>query len=125
MAPATAMLTPNKSPTVPQATAADSPVEYVRSLSPEGKQAVLLELVREMIQMNGSRGLIPVEDEAGASLGYFVPPEAADEIAAKRLPTISDEQREITRRALATPDQTFDVIEFLEECRREDEARVR
>ena len=54
-----------------------SPVEFVRTMSPEDKEDVLVILVRELIDMSGGKGLIPVRSSEGKSLGYFVPPEAA------------------------------------------------
>lgn len=56
-----------------------SPVDYVRSLSPESKEEVLAALLLELIEINdGGYGLIPF-NFAGKSLGYYVPPKAADE----------------------------------------------
>ena len=54
-----------------------SPVEFVRTMSPEDKEDVFVALLRELIVMNGGKGLIPVQASDGKSLGYYVPPEAA------------------------------------------------
>ncbi len=60
-----------------------SPVEYVRNLPPEEKQAVFLALLREALQYNGDTGLLPVEDENGKAFGYYVPQKAAANQATK------------------------------------------
>ena len=54
-----------------------SPVEYVRGLPPEDKEAIFLAILREVIAYNGGKGLIPIDTPEGESLGYYVPPEAA------------------------------------------------
>lgn len=59
-------------------TAPVSPVEYVRGLSPEDKDRVLVALLKEAIEIQGGRGLIPIYD-GDEDLGYYVPPAAADE----------------------------------------------
>ena len=106
----------------PPAGAAPSPVEYVRGLSPEDKQAVFLALLREAIAYNGDAGLLPVEDEDGKAFGYYVPPKAAQELFDRYGPKLTEEDHERTRKALASLDSTFSFDEFMEELRREDEA---
>ena len=64
-------------PTTPQALPPASAVDYVRSLPPEEKQAVFLELLREAMRSYGDRGLQPIDDEDGRPFGYYVPPRAA------------------------------------------------
>ena len=54
-----------------------SPVEHVKGLPAEDKEDILIALVREMIEINGGDGLIPIETLDGESLGYYVPPAAA------------------------------------------------
>ncbi len=49
-----------------------SPVDYVKSLSPEEKTYVFESLVREMIDMNEDRDVIPLETLNGAWLGNLV-----------------------------------------------------
>ena len=51
-----------------------SPVVYVQSLSLDDKQAVLVALLREAIQINGDDAPMPIEDESGQSMGYYLPP---------------------------------------------------
>lgn len=97
-----------------------SPVEYVRALPPEEKEAVLAELIREAIQINGGQGLISIQAPSGESLGYYVPPAVAEQALKRVGIMLSDEDRERTRDALANPDQTFDMTTFLEELREEE-----
>src|SRR4051794_10802547 len=57
-----------------------SAVDYVRALAPEAKEAVLVALLQELIEINGGgHGLIPIDTPDGKSLGYYVPPRAAKE----------------------------------------------
>ena len=84
------------------APASGSPVaaaEYVRTLSPDEKQAVFLALLREAIQINGDTGLLPVEDEEGNPFGYYLPPKAVAARAEALLPKLSQEREaELARR---------------------------
>jgi hypothetical protein len=98
-----------------------SPVEYVRSLSPEDKEAVFAELIREVIQLNGGTGLITFQAPDGESLGYYIPPDAATKQFDRCGPQLTEADRERTNRALTDPSRTFDVREFFAELRREDE----
>jgi hypothetical protein len=95
-------------------------VEYVRAQPPEEKQAVFLALLREALQLNGDRGLLPIDDEQGKSFGYYVPPKVAAEQLRVLVPVLTPEQEEITRRALADLSKTFDINQFFEELRQED-----
>jgi hypothetical protein len=94
-------------------------VEYVRALTPEAKQAVFLALLREALAETGDAGLLPVDDEDGRPFGYYVPPTAAAAYLKVFPPVLSAEQQEGIRRALATPQATFDMNEFLDELSRE------
>jgi hypothetical protein len=76
-----------------------SPVEFVKSLPPEAKQAVFLALLREALQYNGDCGLLPIDDESGKPFGYYVPPKAAAELFERNGPKLTEEEeREIDRR---------------------------
>jgi hypothetical protein len=97
------------------AEAAKNSVEFVRNLSPEDREEVLVYLVREVIRVSGGNALIPVQTPAGESLGYFVPPAIAAEQLRSVLPTLSPEQRAVTERALADLSKTFDMDEYLDE----------
>ncbi|MFO0851129.1 MAG: hypothetical protein U0871_21620 [Gemmataceae bacterium] len=100
---------------------APSPVDYVRQLSPEDKQAVFLSLLREAVELNGEKSLLPIEDETGRPFGHYVPPAVADAQLRAVLPPLDPEREAAIRQALATPDRTFDMNEFLDELSREDE----
>ncbi len=56
-----------------------SPVEYVRRLPGEDKQAVFLALLREAVSWNGDAGLLPIDDEDGRPFGYYVTQKVAQE----------------------------------------------
>ena len=53
-----------------------SPVEYVRRLPAEDREAVLLSLIEDVYDANGRTDAIPLRDDAGRSLGLLVPPNA-------------------------------------------------
>ena len=77
-----------------------SPVEYVRSLSGEDKQAVFLALLREAISMCGDTGRVLIDDENGKPFGHYVPPKAVE--ASELLPDPTPEQAaELDRRSRA------------------------
>jgi hypothetical protein len=103
------------------ATAAPTNVaEYIRSLSPEEKEAALAELITEAIIAAGGEGPIPVRKPNGESLGYYVPPSAAQEHLRAMLSRLTPEQRARGNRALEDVSRTFDMDEFLDELSRED-----
>jgi hypothetical protein len=80
-----------------------SPVEFVRSLSPEDREDVFVLLLRELIRESGGSGVIPVVASDGEDLGYHVPPQAADRLAEQELPKLSPErQAELRERANRT-----------------------
>ena len=94
-------------------------VEYVRNLKPEEKQAVFLALLREALAENGDTGLLPVDDEDGKPFGYYVPPKATDAYLKVTPPALSTDQEEGIRRAIATPEATFDMTQYLDELSHE------
>ena len=56
-----------------------SPVEHVRRLPGEDKQAIFLALLREAVSWNGDAGLMMIEDEDGKPFGYYTPQRVAEE----------------------------------------------
>jgi hypothetical protein len=90
-----------------------SPVEYVRGLTPEEKQAVFLALLREALQYNGDAALLPVEDENGKAFGYYVPPKTAAAQAVKAWAEMPAEVREKLGRPVADPDSGIASDEML------------
>jgi hypothetical protein len=104
----------------PESGQKQSPVEYVRGLPPEEKQAVFLTLLREALQFNGDTGLMPVEDEHGKPFGYYVPPKASEQQFRSLAPVLTPAQRDTTLRALSTLGNTFDMQSYLDDLKRED-----
>jgi len=50
--------------------------ELLRTLSPEAKEELLIGLLRELMQIQGANGEIPLHTETGEFLGCFLPPAA-------------------------------------------------
>jgi hypothetical protein len=95
-----------------------SAVDYVRSLSDEDKGHVLIALLRELIAINGGgKGLIPISTQEGESLGYYVPPLAADAQAEAVLPKLSPERRAELDRRLSNPGPTLTAEEMIAELK--------
>jgi hypothetical protein len=85
----------------------------VSTLTDVQKEAVLLRLVQEAIRLNGARGVIALSDPAGGALGYLVPQAAAVEHL-HAPPQLTPEREAAIRAAIATPNDTFDMDEFLD-----------
>jgi hypothetical protein len=81
---------------------------------------VFLALLREALAEAGDTGLLPVDDEDGRPFGYYVSPKAVAAYLKVVPPELSAEQEDGIRRAISTPQATFDVGEFLDELSRED-----
>jgi|SRR6476620_10232195 len=97
------------------ATTPKNPEEFVRNLSPEDREEVLVYLIREAIRLSGGNGLIPIRATSGESLGYFVPPAVAAAQLRSVLPVLSPEQRAVSERALTSLSDTFDMDAYLDE----------
>jgi hypothetical protein len=99
-----------------------SPVEYVRSLSLADKEAVLRDLIREavpaLLREHGGGVEIPLQTTDGEPFGVYTPQAATTPDRRTPVPTLTDAQREATRQALATLDDTFDVREHFDELNR-------
>jgi hypothetical protein len=100
-----------------------SAVDYVRTLKPEEKQAVFLALLREALQFHGDRCLLPVEDENGKMFGYYVPPKASERHFRSLVSSLTPEECDISTRALKDLGRTFEMKTYLDELKREDDAR--
>jgi hypothetical protein len=104
------------------ATATASPnsvVEYIRSLTTDEKKIALAELIEEVIRSRGDHFVQVITKPNGESLGYYVPPGAVGALRV-RIPDLTPEEKESINVALATPDDTFDMDEFLGELKRQD-----
>ena len=95
--------------------AARSPVEFVRTMSPEDKEDVFVALLEELLARSSKTGLIKFESVRGQFLGYFVPPAAAKELADKEW----GEMPPMIREQLSRP------IEDLDDCISSDEMLAR
>jgi hypothetical protein len=93
--------------------AAMSPVELVRAMTPEDKQAVFLVLLREALQIHGDRGLLPIEDEDGKMFGYYVPPEAAKELADQQWAEMPTPVQDRFRMPIKNPEDCISAEEML------------
>ena len=98
-------------PSTPAGLTAD---DFIRTLSEDQKQAVLVSLLREALRVNGEKVILPLD-----GLGYFVPPAAAAAHFKIVPPKLTPEEHAAVLRALATPDDTFDIDECLAELSRE------
>lgn len=73
--------------------------EFVKGLPAGFREALLCELVEELVRQNGSKCLIPITSLEGADIGHFVPAEAAAELFKQHGPKLTGEQEaEIDRR---------------------------
>jgi hypothetical protein len=103
------------------ATATPTPVDYVRGLPPQDKQAVFLALIREIILVNGEKGLIPVDDESGLPFGYYVPPEAAAAIADRDLPKLTPEREQELRERMTRLRTAIPISQVIAELKQQAE----
>jgi len=55
-----------------------SPVEYVRRLAVEDREAVFRSLIEDVYDVNGRVRAIPLHDAAGRPLGMLLPPNAEE-----------------------------------------------
>jgi hypothetical protein len=101
------------SATTPQALPPASAVDYVRSLPPEEKQAVFLELLREAMRSYGDMGLLPIDDEEGRPFGYYVPPKAAQILSDQGWNEIPPEVRQVLSRPVCDLDNCVSSEEML------------
>ncbi len=69
-----------------------SPVEYALGLSDEDKQRVFCALLKELIELEGGSGLIPITNDADEWLGYHVPPKGAEALFERYGPKLSPER---------------------------------
>lgn len=94
-----------------------SPVEYVRALPPEDKEDILILLIREMIAYNGPSGLIAIDTPEGESLGYYVPPKAADARFELYGPKLTPEDVAELKERIQNPGPTITAEEWIAELK--------
>jgi hypothetical protein len=103
---------------------AASPVDYIRALAPEEKEAVFIALLQELIEVNGGgHGLIPFQTPDGTSLGYYVPPEASRQRYEQFLAELPPEIRDRVPRGLPAdfdPDDTIPIEDLIAQLRQTD-----
>jgi hypothetical protein len=95
--------------TVP--TAAD----LLRTLSPEVKEELLSGLLRELMQMQGALGEIPLHTETGEFIGCFMPPAAVHARNEELLAQMPPKVREAMTRPLPPdfdPDDSYTAEEL-------------
>lgn len=92
-----------------------SAVDFVRSLSGDDKGHVLIALLRELIEANGGRGLIPIGTPEGESLGYYVPPKAAQARFELYGPKFTAEERAELDRRKSDPGRVLTAEEWITE----------
>ena len=88
------------------------------SWTDDEKEDVLIALLRELIDnYGGGKGLISIETPEGESLGYYVPPKAAEARAELYLPKLTpEEEAELARRA-ADPGPCMPIDEWIAELK--------
>jgi hypothetical protein len=103
--------------TVPAANGSvTSAADYVRTLSDEDKGYVLIALLRELIEVNGGgKGLISIDTPEGESLGYYVPPLAAEARFALYGPKLTPEREAELSRRLKNPGPTIPIEQLIAE----------
>jgi hypothetical protein len=94
--------------------------EYLRSLSDQDKEAAMMALIDEFVRTHGDKYTIALRKPQGELLAYLVPPAAAEASLRVRIPELTPERRAETQAALANPDDTFNMDEFLDELSRRD-----
>jgi hypothetical protein len=117
-------LNPMSNSPAPVKGSSTSPVEYVRALPAEDKQAVFLALLREALQLNGDRGLMPIDDEEGKPFGYYVPPKAAEELFKLNGPQLPAEQEAEIDRRIHHREAAIPMADAIAEFKREADART-
>ncbi len=104
--------------------AAMSPMEFVRTMSPEAKEDVFVALLEELVARSSKTGLIPFEAANGQFLGYFVPPAAAKELADKEWSEMPPQVREHLGRPVEDLDNCISADEMLAHLKQEAGSRL-
>jgi hypothetical protein len=102
-----------------------SPVEYALRLPAEDKARVFCALLRELIELEGGSGLIPITDADGVWLGYHVPPKAADALFETDGPKVSPERLAEVEERFRNPGPTIPAAQLIAELKAEVESLQR
>ena len=98
-------------------------VDYVRNLPPEAKEAVFVDLLKELVRENGDgEGLVEVTTTADGFLGTFYPPKAVQYLFDRYGPKLTPERKAEIQHAIDNPGRTFTLEELLESLEEEDAA---
>ncbi len=92
---------------------------FVNELSAEAKRAVMSSLLREFIRTAGGNAAVPFDSPDGQVLGYYLPPTWSTPRQVVK-PVLTPDEDAAIRRALETPDDTFDPEEVFDQLSRED-----
>ena len=93
-------------------------LDALRSWTDDEKEDVLIALLRELIDnYGGGKGLIPIETPEGESLGYYVPPLAAEARAELYLPKLTPEEEAEFDRRLKDPGPSMPIGEWIAELK--------
>lgn len=63
-----------------------TPVEWVKTLPVEAREAILMELLKELIEVRGGRGRVDIATNETDYIGYFVSAEAERRDAERWMP---------------------------------------
>lgn len=94
-------------------------VEQVRALPDDVREAIFIDILKDLVSINGGEGLIPITS-AGEYLGTFYPPKAVQYLFDKYGPKLAPEEQAEVQHAVDHPGKTFTPEEFWESLREED-----
>ena len=96
-------------------------VEFVRGLPDECREAIFLDILKEILSIHDGGALIPIH--AGEEyLGTFYPPAAVQYLFDKYGPKLTPEREAEVQHAIDNPGRIFTLEEFWESLREEDAA---
>jgi len=90
---------------------------FVGTLTDDAKQCLLVALLEDAIALTGGDGLISVQTHDGKSLGYYVPPKAADARFELYGPKLTAEELEEYARRIRNPGKALSAQEWVAELK--------